>query len=367
MLTEGNLMDTNNNKIENIRLFSSILEPKYLTNSYKIYWIYGIYEEIKRGNKKITFKNLVFRMISKSWYSITAFKLNLGHLDKLNEIVIYLNNYYEIPNSISENELLIKLKEIEKYDKKLQLFAEKLTRYVPYRLLSPFLPETKGIKDNLKNDLIVQLSNTNPNIFYKILNSEKAIVINDFWFNYIYENQKIIESWILNKLILFLQSKNPNVPSIPLKIFPPKKRNLKTPKEFWLKVIKLKPFYDIYTNTPIDLNNLSIDHFIPWSFVLHDQLWNLIPTHKEINSKKSDHLPSLKKYLENFCKIQYIGFKTAIENQFSPKLLEDYYVILKEDYLLKNIAEDTFTKKLKENIIPLYQIAENQGFTVWEF
>lgn len=49
---------------------------------------------------------------------------------------------------------------------------------------------------------------------------------------------------------------------------------------------------------------LSIDHFIPWSFVLHDERWNLVPTFKNINSSKNDKLLKYDTYINDFCDIQ---------------------------------------------------------------
>ena len=34
----------------------------------------------------------------------------------------------------------------------------------------------------------------------------------------------------------------------------------------------------------------SIDHVIPWSYIYHDDLWNLVYTHKSCNSSKSNRL-----------------------------------------------------------------------------
>ena len=34
----------------------------------------------------------------------------------------------------------------------------------------------------------------------------------------------------------------------------------------------------------------SIDHVIPWSYMYHDDLWNLVYTHKSCNSSKSNIL-----------------------------------------------------------------------------
>jgi len=39
---------------------------------------------------------------------------------------------------------------------------------------------------------------------------------------------------------------------------------------------------------------LTIDHFIPWSFVQNDQLWNLVFSCRSCNSKKSTKLPTQK-------------------------------------------------------------------------
>ncbi|MDY5576621.1 MAG: HNH endonuclease domain-containing protein [Lachnospiraceae bacterium] len=37
-------------------------------------------------------------------------------------------------------------------------------------------------------------------------------------------------------------------------------------------------------------NDISIDHFVPWSYVAHDEMWNLNPTTKSINSSKRNNL-----------------------------------------------------------------------------
>ncbi len=36
----------------------------------------------------------------------------------------------------------------------------------------------------------------------------------------------------------------------------------------------------------------DVDHFLPWSFVLEDRLWNLVPSCKDCNSNKSDGVPA---------------------------------------------------------------------------
>ena len=41
---------------------------------------------------------------------------------------------------------------------------------------------------------------------------------------------------------------------------------------------------------------ISVDHFVPWQYVAHDELWNLHPTTKSINSSKSNNLPVWDRY-----------------------------------------------------------------------
>jgi CRISPR/Cas system Type II protein with McrA/HNH and RuvC-like nuclease domain len=42
---------------------------------------------------------------------------------------------------------------------------------------------------------------------------------------------------------------------------------------------------------------ISIDHFIPWSYIYSDDLWNLVITSKSYNSTKTNKRPS-NEYLE---------------------------------------------------------------------
>ena len=176
----------------------------------------------------------------------------------------------------------------------------------------------------------------------------------------------IISGWYSYKLIFFLQKRNPSIPAIPFKLEAPQKRNLNDAKTFWSEIIKIKPLMDIYTNRPISFDDFSIDHFIPWSFVLHDRLWNLVPTFKAINSSKNDRLPQLELYLDKFCALHYFAVRAALEHKLPRKLLDDYIEISRGSALSGNIKRDIFVRNLKESLVPLYQLARNQGYIVWK-
>ena len=47
----------------------------------------------------------------------------------------------------------------------------------------------------------------------------------------------------------------------------------------------------IYSGRLLDAARFHMDHFIPWTFVCHDALWNLVPVSPETNLFKGDRLP----------------------------------------------------------------------------
>ena len=311
-------------------------------------------------------------MIVYSWYPLLQYKLNYGVFDNLKKPVNYIATKYNLPNNYDEKKLLdfIYLND----DKELNKMMKELTYNVPYRLLSPFFTDKlKGQKDSVKNKMITELSLVSESCLYKIVKGEKdKIILNDGWKNYLQKNYKVIKGWIYYKIICFLQKRNPNVPAIAFKIEAPKSRNLTRATTLWKEIIVSKNINDIYTEMKFTnenyykLGGLSIDHFIPWSFVLHDEMWNLTPTFKNVNSSKSDNLPSYKEYIDKFCNIQYEAFSYLCDKK-KEKDLECYIDVMRLENpfeFLKYKSKEEFNEKLKQTISPIYQIALNQGFEV---
>ncbi len=218
-----------------ISAFEQMLNLKSLTNSYKLYWFAAVFDEIRKGSAEISFKKIVLLMISKCWYSAVSFRLNLGSMDKLNELVDYISERYQLKMNIPRHELfsfLENLKDLELEERIAYFF-----RYVPFRLIFPFYPELKGLSDHLKNKKIEELSRENDKAIYQIYSREKKIIVNRNWFDYIYKNQVIISGWYDYKLICFLQNRNPSIPAIPFKLEAPQKRNLNNAKTFWSEIV----------------------------------------------------------------------------------------------------------------------------------
>ena len=73
--------------------------------------------------------------------------------------------------------------------------------------------------------------------------------------------------------------------------------------------------------------NYDLDHFVPWSFVSHNLLWNLLPADSSINSSKSNNLPLLDEYLRPFAKMQQQAIKAIYPKNPNNKILEDYLTL----------------------------------------
>lgn len=354
------------------RTFSRMLDDDKVVATYKMYWLLGILDEVSNGNIEIDFKRIISRMIVYAWYPIRHFKLSFGRCDSLAKPVNYVAEKENFPSNCEARELLDYL--VNSEDSKLKSMMKELTYNVPYWLLSPFFnSDLKGLGESSRKKMIVALSLKSGKCLYKIIKGDiDKIVLNDGWADYLKDNYKLIKSWIYYKLVCFIQKRNPNVPATAFKLEAPRVRKLNSATKLWNNIIANEGVKDIYTGEQFNNINyekfgvLSLDHFIPWSFVLHDEMWNLVPTFRNINSRKSDNLLLFDNYIDDFCSVQYKAFSFLCNNR-KEKILEQYIDIMRLDNpydYYKYSSEEKFNFKMKQCISPLYQIAVNQGFQI---
>lgn len=354
--------------------FSRVLRDDKVVASYKMYWLLSLLDEISIGNTEIEFRKLISKMVVYAWYPISKFKLSFGFCDNLAKVVNYISDTYKLESNYDERKLFEFIYESE--DKTLNKMLKDLTLNVPYRFLSPFFEDK--LKGHTKvQKMIEEFSGEDIKCIYEIYKNEKnenCIRVKENWSNYLKYNYKIIQGWAYYKLVCFLQKRNPTVPGIAMKLEAPKSRNLREQTKIWTKIIEQKHISDLYTGLDFTSENyrlngvLSIDHFIPWSFVLHDQMWNLVPTFKNVNSKKSDNLLDYDSYIDRFCEIQYEAFCFVVDENRKNQV-DEYRQLLKIEDARKFKAEreeEEFVKRLKREIGPVYGVAVNQGFGVLE-
>ncbi|MBS5926546.1 MAG: HNH endonuclease [Clostridium sp.] len=350
--------------------FSRVLKDDRVVASYKMYWLLAILDEVQEGNIEIEFRKLITRMIAYAWYPISKFRLYFGACDSLGKVVNYISDTYNLKPNINKGELIDFI--YNSNDKELNKMIKNLTYNVPHKFLSPFYD---GIAKEPPLKTVMILSKEHKRWIYEIYRNsdeENCIRIREGWDDYLKYNYKIIQGWVYYKLVCFLQKRNPNVPGIAMKLEAPQNRNLTTQTKIWTSIIERKNIIDLYTGLPFtkenykEHGNLSMDHFIPWSFVLHDQLWNLVPTFKNINSQKSDNLFNYEDYIEGLAQLQYDAFCFVVDENKKDEI-EEYRGILRvpDAVAFKGKGSyEEFFKRYKDGICPIYNIADNQGFKV---
>lgn len=351
------------------RLFSNT------TNSYKFLFFLSLLDILKRNKfepgLEIHFRDITIEMLANSWYPHTYFRLSFGLQDKITEKLDSFNLEISTP--------ILKFKDPEK---KLlretisnQLLDDSLMRYVPYRTLRPFFEqEVRGIPDNRVDAAIGNLANQyffDRKPLYRFGEGRNSIIFHSSWVEYIKLHYSIVRAWVAWNWLGYMQKCNQAVPAVSSKLFPPQERDaLKKQTEYWKLVAERSEIKCIYSGNLLSPSMFSLDHYLPWSFVAHDLLWNLIPTLAEVNSSKSDRLPA-NIYFQRFVALQCQGLRVSSEYFERPKwekytepFIADLKIVDRADLL----DVDRLNRAYDLNVKPLVELAKSCGFSAdWRF
>ena len=112
------------------------------------------------------------------------------------------------------------------------------------------------------------------NLFYTILDGiglQKKVRLNPYWRKFLIQNYSVIKSWVQYNKAQFLQDRNPGVPGVIYKISPENEelRKLEQARELWKIAAEItgQPIKEIYTGQDIPMDLLSLDHFVPRSYI----------------------------------------------------------------------------------------------------
>jgi hypothetical protein len=349
-------------------IFGRVLDDA--TNSYKFFWTQSLLSVAHtKGDQPVSVREMIARTLAAAWHTVLLFKLSLGRNDKLRDAISKVQRenglavrerYPLVLHAIMEAPVLNEL-------------ADRLSRYVPTRFLTPwFESDLQGLPDHQKDERICSLAAEafkQPGSVPYVLEWQgdgAFLRIDPIWRDWMRENAVILGAFADQRLTQFLQSRNPGVPGIHLKLRAPTKRDMTRGRAFWKAVAKAMVEHsenleirDIYSGLRLG-SNFDIDHFLPWSFVVHDQLWNLVPVSQSTNSAKSDCLPDLQRYLPAFAALHREALHAL---QANPSLLADHVEFFSEDLatlLQKDV--DWFKERYAEKLRPLSELARLQGF-----
>ncbi|MCG3775480.1 MAG: hypothetical protein JW395_2320 [Nitrospira sp.] len=338
------------------------------TNSYKLVWFLALLSLLKRDGPVLRLTDLLTEMAVTAWHPVCCFRLSFGPRDKLQEVIRGLQPLSGLPPTASPDTIRDFFAGSTLARGKVDYFK----RYVPTRFLTPWFEEDlRGMEDWSRDAAIktlARLSQGGPvsSLYWFPTDGGEAIRVSDSWREFLMENFAVVQSFAEHNFALYLQARNPNVPAVLNKLHAPSARQLTGARRFWRHVQtqfkrngKSYEFLDIYSQRVLS-DGFTIDHFLPWSYVVHDLLWNLTPVEPTTNSSKSDRLPDLDLYLPNFSRLHLLAISAA---RGHPKYLDDYADCFKQDAAgLLALNENELETKYREIMLPQTQIARNQGF-----
>lgn len=353
------------------------------SSCYKFYWLEAIVNLVNQNISKTTIGEIINEMISNAWYSVIEHHIHLSGfvkgevVDGLERAVAHLGQLSSLPSSASKSEIKDALKI---YEKELRAEKTQLSYMVPYRALSGFFYKHNAkINWENKTQLIKYIRYFNnsvrlPYIFGDGSSINKEVIFDHEWMRMINHNAVEIIGWIQYEKMKWLQNNNPEVPGLVYKLKPGENvRKMERVRDLWNGIIKYTEVQDVYTNKIIDPYNYELDHFVPWSFVMNDELWNLMPMDSNLNSAKSNNIPLWESFFDGFANNQFTMYELIYQKKDLFVLYEKCYkdnlhsIWAAHELYRKGNSKEEFIRILSNNMRPVYDSALRQGYILWQF
>lgn len=356
-------------------------DPSYC---YKFYWLEALVKLVSEGVDETTFDTVINEMICNAWYSVREFHIHLSGLqadgqvrDGLERAVLRLAELSDISANASKVEIR---NAIKKYDNDLKYAKEQLTKMVPYRALAGFFSKVDlPIEWESARRMISYIQRINaefvllPYTLGESAKLKKEIYFQKDWIEMIRDNTVSILGWIQYEKVKWLQNNNPEVPGLVYKLAPmdEKMRKLNKVRKLWEGIIDLCEVKDVFTGDAVVPKQYEVNHFIPWSFVMNDELWNLMPMDSSLNSVKSNRLPKWDPFFTRFAENQfllygYIHSKPRIRKLYEACFRDNLHSIWAwQELYRKGNTQEEFYNILQKNMQPVYESARRQGYEIW--
>ncbi len=365
-----------------VESFSLMMKnPSYC---YKFYWLEAIVHLISEGIEETTFDAIIDEMICNAWYSVREFHIHLSGMsadgqvrDGLERAVLRLTELSDLPANASKVEIQ---NEITKYNAELKEFKEQLTHMVPYRALAGFFNKSEEAVDwgsVRRMTAYIEKMNRDVVLLPYTLGTEsklnKKVYFQIAWVEMIQDQTVAILGWIQYEKVKWLQNNNPEVPGLIYKLAPmdEKMRKLDKVRKLWEGILEISEVRDVFTDKPVVPKQYEVDHFIPWSFVMNDELWNLMPMDSSLNASKGNRLPKWEPFFGRFARNQFMMYGLIHEKEGIRRLYEACYrdnlhsLWAGQELYRKGNSETEFCNILQKNMQMLYDSAKRQGYEVW--
>jgi len=353
---------------------------RYTTNSYKFVFFIALLDLLQRdrfeADRPYTYAEITIEMLTIAWVAHTFFKLSFGAQDTIAQKLDALALDLPAATNLLARDRQALRTALQKSDLK---DAKRLMDFVPYRLLIPFLePQLKGVDKSawlVFEQAMPKIANAHfatARPLYRFNSDDyrqcARITFHPDWVAYLKDHFPIIQGWAAWHWLQYMQRRNPTTPAIAHKLFPPARRDTLAQQTRYWRMILADPDRPerrcIYSGEVLTAEKFALDHYLPWSFVAHDQLWNLIPTPPSVNAAKSNHLPSAD-YLPGFVALQHQGLLVAhrvLSASAFGKITGDYLADLRLPSWEALLDADQLAHAYRQNLNPLLTLAANQGF-----
>ncbi|MDR6123484.1 CRISPR/Cas system Type II protein with McrA/HNH and RuvC-like nuclease domain [Bacillus sp. SLBN-46] len=290
------------------------------STTYKFVLIKSILENLYNVNDKLELHySTIFSSFAKIYWNLVIHhdlnQINMSNKKaEVQKILLDIQNKYQIPNT---------------------LVFDKLSNEIQIEVINKV---TRRCKINVMGAIYGDTGCT----IYDFDNGKEQLRLNSTFYSFMQRFQRILTYLTNYHLALFLEIFNEkgDTTNLLLKVENVSKRS--SLDQFYQV---LSSFYNgkcFYCRKTIKKETLHVDHFIPWSYVQADQLWNLVIACSSCNLSKSDKLAD-KFFLE-----------TIIERN-------NNFIVIPELRVREDMKVYT-NKKLKE----LYHYSVENGFTdVW--
>jgi hypothetical protein len=315
--------------------------------SYKFFWFLAVLELSRTSHGQLSLREIFVEMAAQAWHPVNLFRLSFDTKDDDEKCVDRLQGVLreiaakeaELSDGLRPNSSLMEIRaRLQEYARELGFLGD----LVPMRFLSPFVngrlpqgtPRHRINKEIIR--IVDELKVGEDAAPYHFGPDKDSVVLHPDWQAFFVEHAAILRGFVEIGLVRFLQAKNPMVPGLADKLRMPMERDLGRARSFWEQANQAHlaqrsaPLTNLYTGRPLD-GAFAVDHFMPWSYVAHDYIWNTVPTDQSTNSSKGDRIPSVSRYVARLAELHHFALRSAVKRSASGKadyeLLADHMAL----------------------------------------
>lgn len=257
------------------------------TTSYKFALLRAILENLYKTNEvlEVSFEQLAESFAKLYWNLVIRNGYSQGHQAQIEKELKDFRIEFLIPSGVSFDSLQQK----QQHELIKRIESKVIRRYVVGALFA----DTEGL-------------------VYGFSKKDRKLTITPSCYEFLLKHQTNIFKLINYELAKFLQKKNPDLTQGILLEEIENITQRESLQQFQQMIVAHSGSACFYTDRPLQIakRSITVDHFVPWSFVHSDELWNFVITSSSLNSSKGSKLPA-ERYLKKLDERNQLFKKTG--------------------------------------------------------